>query len=261
MLKGKYAYDIHDICLLYLFCSTRSPAFVDQSCLTTPSVDMPADLQLPFAVSSDSLWTAAYVAERERREQLDSAIGGTGSADTEDKKPPVRRSSRAPREPAAAETTIRPANEVVIDNLIILLRNKGVPDDEIRTAILHGNAGQIDTPTQQEPVEKKKESPIEAPEASSSNDNSGSSELPVEQSRRSPSPTVDSDNEGEALDSDTCSPKPEPEPEYGESALMEEIDLGGMDIQDIRTASVPLNEALPLTADDHDSSDSAVWDI
>lgn len=264
---------------------TRSPSFVDESCMTTPSADMPPDLQLPFAVCSDSLWAAAYLAERERREQLDNVIGGAAKGvDTEVKKTPVRRASKAAGEPVVATpaTTTRPTNEVVIDNLIILLRNKGIPDDEIRTAILHGHAGQSDV-----------EAAV-SPPAVHQTDNT--CDVNTDADARAASPNVDSDREAEASEEKEtvvvgenasssspvvieCGASFDAEEEIGTSAVlkpdtvavtesaetesaevMEEISLDGMDI---RSASVPLNEAVPLTADHEDSNcaDSSMWDI
>jgi len=127
------------VCMLF---STRSPEFVDAAALTTPSADMPPDLQLPFAVCNDALWYSAYVAERECREKMEKTADGSCST----AKTPTRRPSHSSASKSASQNvTSRPPNEVVIDNLILLLRARGIPDSDIRDAVLQGKNGILST--------------------------------------------------------------------------------------------------------------------
>lgn len=231
--------------------------------MTTPSADMPSDLQLPFAVCSDCLWSAAYLAERERREQLDRAIGGTCGADTEVKRSPKRRASVKEQ---VGTTTTRPPNEVVIDNLIILLRSKGIPDDEIRTAILHGKAGQSDAAAA--PAESTPSGGEAEGNDSGNNDNGHSSEGGAAAScgERSDSPDPDGGREGDAIAMHRAAAGEEPARESADvndsgaddaDGVMEDIDLGGMGI-----GGVSANDAVPLTADCAGTDDDVnAWDI
>ena len=108
----------------------RIPKFADHPTISKPLTTDCVDLQLCYSCVNDNVWEAAYISERERREALDSKDGNSGKSE---------------QPSSTGSGNVRPKNEEVIDRLILLLRKKGVPDAEIRHAVLHGVGEEVES--------------------------------------------------------------------------------------------------------------------